>query len=210
MNVFYMDLFSLSSFCFYDKIKTAVPCVNRFRQGANTRKDCHQTIAMDLLKRKKSFQGRTVFENGNPTGNETPAKNKTSSKNETPSKNETSPEKGTLLKKQDLFLAAVLLFLALSALLARNFMTGPPAVTAQISVDGAVTNTLDLAKDQEITVTSKNGGSNTLVIQNGEIWCSQASCPDQICVHQGKKQRDGDTIVCLPNQMIVTIIGEGE
>ena len=120
------------------------------------------------------------------------------------------PEKGTLLKKQDLFLAAVLLFLALSALLARNFMTGPPAVTAQISVDGAVTNTLDLAKDQEITVTSKNGGSNTLVIQNGEIWCSQASCPDQICVHQGKKQRDGDTIVCLPNQMIVTIIGEGE
>ena len=198
MNVFYMDLFSLSSFCFYDKIKTAVPCVNRFRQGANTRKDCHQTIAMDLLKRKKSFQGRTVFENGNSTGNETP------------SKNETSPEKGTLLKKQDLFLAAVLLFLALSALLARNFMTGPPAVTAQISVDGAVTNTLDLAKDQEITVTSKNGGSNTLVIQNGEIWCSQASCPDQICVHQGKKQRDGDTIVCLPNQMIVTIIGEGE
>ena len=172
--------------------------MNRFRQGANTRKDCHQTIAIDLLKRKKSFQGRTVFENGNPTGNETP------------SKNETSPEKGTLLKKQDLFLAAVLLFLALSALLARNFMTGPPAVTAQISVDGAVTNTLDLAKDQEITVASKNGGSNTFVIQNGEIWCSQASCPDQICVHQGKKQRDGDTIVCLPNQMIVTIIGEGE
>lgn len=192
MNVFYMDLFSLSSFCFYDKIKTAVPCVSRFRQETNTRKDCHQTIAMDLLKRKKSFRGRTVFENGNPTGNETP------------------PEKGTLLKKQDLFLAAVLLFLALSALLARHFMSGQPAVTAQISVDGAVTNTLDLNKDQEITVTSKNGGSNTFVIQDGEIWCSQASCPDQICVHQGKKQRDGDTIVCLPNQMIVTIIGEGE
>lgn len=198
MNVFYMDLFSLSSFCFYDKIKTAVPCVSRFRQETNTRKDCHQTIAMDLLKRKKSFRGRTVFENGNPTGNETPPKN------------ETSPEKGTLLKKQDLFLAAVLLFLALSALLARHFMSGQPAVTAQISVDGAVTNTLDLNKDQEITVTSKNGGSNTFVIQDGEIWCSQASCPDQICVHQGKKQRDGDTIVCLPNQMIVTIIGEGE
>ena len=198
MNVFYMDLFSLSSFCFYDKIKTAVPCVSRFRQETNTRKDCHQTIAMDLLKRKKSFRGRTVFENGNPTGNETP------------SKNGTSPEKGTLLKKQDLFLAAVLLFLALSALLARHFMSGQPAVTAQISLDGAVTNTLDLNKDQEITVTSKNGGSNTFVIQDGEIWCSQASCPDQICVHQGKKQRDGDTIVCLPNQMIVTIIGEGE
>ena len=45
------------------------------------------------------------------------------------------------------------------------------------------------------------------VVQDGEIWCSEASCPDKLCVKQGKKHLSTDTIVCLPNKMVVTVTG---
>lgn len=52
-----------------------------------------------------------------------------------------------------------------------------------------------------------NGGTNTLVIENGYAWMSEAECPDQICVHMGKIHLDGQLVVCLPNGVIVTIEG---
>ena len=81
-------------------------------------------------------------------------------------------------------------------------------VTAQITVDGKVVETLDLSRDTELTVTGANKGTNHLIVRDGEIWCSEASCPDKVCVHQGKKHLSSDTIVCLPNKMIVTITGD--
>ena len=52
-----------------------------------------------------------------------------------------------------------------------------------------------------------NGGSNTLVIENGYAWLSEATCPDKICVHMGKIHLNGQLIVCLPNQVIITVEG---
>lgn len=121
------------------------------------------------------------------------------------------PESGSsqmkLLQKRDMILAAVIL-LAAAAAFGYNFYTRrTPASTAQVSVDGAVVEVLDLSRDTEITVTSANGGTNHLIVKDGEIRCSEASCPDKVCVHQGRKHLNSDTIVCLPNQMIVTITG---
>ena len=112
-----------------------------------------------------------------------------------------------ILQKRDVILAAAILLLAAAAFGISHYIRRTPAAIAQVSVDGAVVETLDLSKDTEITVTSSNGGTNHLIVKDGEIWCSEASCPDKVCVHQGKKHLNSDTIVCLPNQMIVTITG---
>ena len=105
-----------------------------------------------------------------------------------------------ILQKRDVILAAAILLLAAAAFGISHYIRRTPAAIAQVSVDGAVVDT-------EITVTSSNGGTNHLIVKDGEIWCSEASCPDKVCVHQGKKHLNSDTIVCLPNQMIVTITG---
>ena len=110
-----------------------------------------------------------------------------------------------ILQKRDVILAAAILLSSVWA--PSHYTRRTPAAIAQVSVDGAVVETLDLSKDTEITVTSSNGGTNHLIVKDGEIWCSEASCPDKVCVHQGKKHLNSDTIVCLPNQMIVTITG---
>ena len=112
-----------------------------------------------------------------------------------------------LVQKRDLILAAAILLIAAAAVGINHFIRRAPAAIAQVSVDGIVVETLELSKDTEITVTSSNGGTNHLIVKDGEIWCSEASCPDKVCVHQGKKHLNSDTIVCLPNQMIVTITG---
>ena len=52
-----------------------------------------------------------------------------------------------------------------------------------------------------------NGGTNTLVIDNGEAWLSHANCPDELCVKQGKIRADGQVITCLPNKLTVTVYG---
>lgn len=122
------------------------------------------------------------------------------------------PETGSrimkLSGKRDLILAAAILLIA-TALFGFNYISHKkPAVTAQITVDGKVVETLDLSRDTELTVTGANKGTNHLIVRDGEIWCSEASCPDKVCVHQGKKHLSSDTIVCLPNKMIVTITGD--
>ena len=52
-----------------------------------------------------------------------------------------------------------------------------------------------------------NGGSDILVIENGQAWLSEANCPDHICVKQGKIHYTGQVITCLPNRLTVTVEG---
>ena len=113
-----------------------------------------------------------------------------------------------ILGKRDMILTAAILLIA-AAVFGFNYVSHrTPAATAQISVDGKVVEILDLSKDTELTVTSPGGGTNHLIVKDGEIWCSEASCPDKVCVHQGKKHLSSDTIVCLPNKMVVTNTGK--
>ena len=48
-------------------------------------------------------------------------------------------------------------------------------------------------------------GYNTIHIENGKIWIHDATCPDKICLSQGKIGSDGELIVCLPNRLLVQI-----
>lgn len=52
-----------------------------------------------------------------------------------------------------------------------------------------------------------NGGTNTLVIENGRAKVSDADCPDKLCVKEGWVQYTGQCITCLPNKLTVTVVG---
>ena len=118
---------------------------------------------------------------------------------------ENKDAKQKLLKKQDMILIAVILAAAALLFLGTKMMHKSPAEIVEVSVDGKVVETLDLAKDQELTITGASGGTNHLIIKDGEAWVSEATCPDKICVHQGKIHLDGEIIVCLPNKMTAQI-----
>jgi len=50
-----------------------------------------------------------------------------------------------------------------------------------------------------------DSGKNVLVIENGEASIKSATCPDKICVSHRKISKSGETIVCLPNKVVVEI-----
>ena len=81
-------------------------------------------------------------------------------------------------------------------------LPGEEAAFAQITSDGETIITLSLDTDQEITVQSPLGGSNTVTVKDGKIGVTNASCPDHYCIKRGMCS-SGAQIVCLPNRMII-------
>ncbi len=113
-----------------------------------------------------------------------------------------------LIKKQDIVLILLILAIAAGAGLWYYLTHRTPAHRAEVTVRGVLVETIDLSKNQEVTIRSSGGGYNRLVVENGEIWCDDATCPDKVCKAQGKQSLDRSMIVCLPNAMIVTITDE--
>lgn len=107
--------------------------------------------------------------------------------------------------RRDLYLAAGLLAAAAVLWGIFSLKHKQPAVLLEISVDGQVVKELDLETDTQITIPGAGGGSNTLVIEDGFAWVSEATCPDKVCIHQGKISLSGEMVVCLPNKMIAKI-----
>ena len=78
----------------------------------------------------------------------------------------------------------------------------PEAAQAQISSDGKVVKTVNLREDQQFTVTTENGGENTVTVRDGKIAVTEASCPDHYCMKRGFLA-SGTDIVCLPNKLVI-------
>lgn len=118
---------------------------------------------------------------------------------------------GRKIGKRELILIGAILAVAAILFAWNRFSHSEPAILVEVTVNGKVVEMLDLKKDTEFEIESSERGtkgSNHLIIKDGEAWISEASCPDKICVYQGKISREGEMIVCLPNLVIVRIMGK--
>ena len=106
----------------------------------------------------------------------------------------------------DVALTLSLLIVSLSVFLIIS-LTRKEGTTAVVTVDGDFVCEYSLSRDGEYSL---NGGTNVIVIEDGKAFMKSASCPDGLCVRQGKKSRSGERIVCLPNRVMVEIVGDGE
>ena len=81
----------------------------------------------------------------------------------------------------------------------------------EILQDGKILYTLDLAQAEDQTFTVTYGGrTNEIEIRDHQIRVKAADCPDQICVDQGFISDGTVPIVCLPNHLVIEIVGGGE
>lgn len=77
-----------------------------------------------------------------------------------------------------------------------------PGSSVVVEVDGKTVASYPLDTDGVFVL---NGGTNTLEIKDGKARISDADCPNMQCVRQGWISRGGQSIVCLPNKLIVTV-----
>ncbi len=86
-------------------------------------------------------------------------------------------------------------------------LPGEAARYAQITVDGSLYKTVDLNLPQAFEVTQPGGKSNTITVRDGKIAVTAASCPDHYCMQRGYCN-SGTQIVCLPNRLVISFLGE--
>lgn len=109
--------------------------------------------------------------------------------------------------RNDLKLIGALLFASLFLSLVMYFFASGDGAFVRVSVDGAVTAEYDLHKEQTAVIEGAGGFENTLVIKEGKADIVDAGCPDKLCVYQKEISRTGESLVCLPNRVVVEIVG---
>lgn len=104
-----------------------------------------------------------------------------------------------------------LIVLALAAAVAVFVYGGRDAsapLRAVITDHGTVVETVELARiDGEKTLTIQGDYTLTVTVTPGSAAVTVSDCPTQDCVHTGTITHAGQTIVCLPAQVIVTLEG---
>ena len=122
-------------------------------------------------------------------------------------KKKDSKEKPFGIRKNDLIFLLLVLAAAGIFFVGHMLMNRQSAGVVEIQIDGKVTKTLSLDKERAFKI---NGGTNTVQIENGKVKMAAADCPDQICVHQKAISRNGESIICLPNKIVLKIVSDEE
>ena len=114
-------------------------------------------------------------------------------------------EKTTKKYRLDIIVIAGILLVAL--LLALGvYLIREEGNTVRVEVDGITVGEYPLSVDG---IFSLNGGTNILVVENGEVYLSYSNCPDHLCEGMGRIRYVGESIICLPNRVAVKIVGGG-
>jgi len=71
--------------------------------------------------------------------------------------------------------------------------------------DGEEIHRLELINESHFTLEYSEGQENVIVIKDGKVSVTSATCPDRICVKQGAISEKGETIVCLPHKLVIEI-----
>ena len=105
----------------------------------------------------------------------------------------------------DVLLAAAVIILALILFLALRFLSSDGGV-AVVYYDGDVLMRLPLDVDTE-QVIEHGDYANTVTVKDGAVYVSYANCPDGICRDHRPISKTNESIICLPNRLVITVEG---
>ena len=107
--------------------------------------------------------------------------------------------------RNDFILISAVLLASLIAFCVYTF-TKNVGKNVTVSINGQKVATYNMQKDRTERILSDNGEcTNILVIKDGKAKITKATCPDKICVGHPPISREGETIVCLPNKVVITV-----
>jgi len=116
------------------------------------------------------------------------------------------------LKKLDIIIILFLLVLSFtpqfifSKMLAINYKS----TYANIKVSGKFYDNIPLSsfKGEQALIIKTKHGNNTILVKDGTIKVIDADCNDSLCVKQGLASKVGESIICLPHELIIEIKGD--
>lgn len=116
-----------------------------------------------------------------------------------------------MFKKWDIVIIVVLLMLSFIPEVIFGLVLGYNynMTYAEITVGGKFYSKVPLSahKGEDTIEINHDGHLNKIVIKDNKIKMIDADCPDLLCVYQGEISKVGESLVCLPNKVMVEIKG---
>ena len=130
------------------------------------------------------------------------------------------------IRKADIILFIVLVVVGLAASAALTLSHGEAGSNAKVIIEsgGDLYARYPLAEDRTVVVPAPKQAAvdapaadsgeapsapydyyNVVVISGGKVSVTEASCKNQVCVKHGAISGPGESIVCLPNRLVVRI-----
>lgn len=116
------------------------------------------------------------------------------------------------LKKLDVVIIVLLIGLSFTPhlIFAKTWSKDYASTYANIKISGKFYENIPLSssKDEQTFVIKTAHGNNTITIKGDTIQIVEADCHDALCVKQGIASKVGESIICLPHELIIEIKGE--
>jgi hypothetical protein len=113
------------------------------------------------------------------------------------------------LKKGDKVIIILVIMLALFAVFQRYIFSKTKSEDVVVKSDGVTVQQRSLEITGTFTIKSKEG-QLTFIVQDKKVKVTESTCKDKLCIKQGWISRTGESIVCLPNRITITITGGDE
>lgn len=122
----------------------------------------------------------------------------------------TAKNGGRLFRNDVIFIAVLLL--TVSAFGLCFYLLRGEGDRVVVTVDGKEFGSYSLTEDVtvEICTGAQNENLNVLVIKGGKAYVETATCPDGICAGHKPISREGESIVCLPHKVVITVYATEE
>ena len=115
------------------------------------------------------------------------------------------------MKKSDFWFLGGVVGVAVVIYVGYVFLYGKEGAYVRVTVDGEVYGEYPLDVENRVKVECESEeGFNELVIEGGKVSVVLADCPDGLCVKQRAISRTGESIICLPHKLVITVIGGEE
>ena len=105
------------------------------------------------------------------------------------------------MKKKDIIVIVGILLVALISFIVIE-LTKQKGSSVVVKIDGQTVQEISLLEDKQYEL---NGGTHLLCVEDGEAYLIKASCPDHVCIREGKISYNWQTITCIPYKLTITV-----
>jgi hypothetical protein len=108
------------------------------------------------------------------------------------------------MKKSDILFIVLAALLIAGAFLTFEIVSNNHGRTVVIEEGNEVVGSYPLSEDRTIPVQGPLGIS-TVVVEHAEVYMADSPCANKVCIDMGRISERGDSIICLPNRIYITI-----
>lgn len=110
-------------------------------------------------------------------------------------------------KKCDVIIYFFILTLIISIFIYGFFSEDKKAGSIEVYENGKLSYLYELQKDyRKIKLELKNGFEE-IEIKDNKVRAIDADCSNKLCIRQGWIAQTGDMIICIPNKLVIKIVG---